>query len=237
MEKFHKRYLRICREHHVFPLDAVVRHLENEDRLDDDSAKTLDLSSYNFTPEDCRALSTALAGDIFFEAVDFSDCLLSEESCKLLLLGLMENKAIKRLILKGNNLRSGGAEVLGQLLKMNTCLESLQLEWNALGLWDSGVACLAEGIALNQTVRALDVRNNQITHEGASQVAAALRRNQTLHTVDLRWNNLGLLGGREMLAMLKYNKGLTTLELTGEIIFTRDQSLMVWGEARNSCPF
>lgn len=219
MENFHERYLRICRNHRVFPLEAIVHHVqgvvEGSCQANEQTAKMLDLSSYNLTPEDCHALATALTDDLHFEELSFSDCLLSEESCKLLLLGLMENRSIKRLILKGNNVRCGGAEVLGQFLKRNTFMQNLQLEWNSLGLWDSGMAALAEGIALNQVLIVLDLKSNQITHEGAGQIAAALKRNRTLRTLDLRWNNIGLLGGRELLVMLKYNKSLTSLELTG----------------------
>lgn len=178
----------------------------------------LDLSSFNLTPEDCNAFADALTDDLFFEELSFSDCLLSEESSKILLRGLIENKAVKRLNLKGNNIRSGAAEVLGQFLKQNTCVRSLLVEWNSLGLWDNGMTAVCEGLALNQVLLFLDLRNNQITHEGASQIAVALKRNQCLRGLDLRWNNIGLLGGRELLEALKYNKRLVGLELTGNNI-------------------
>lgn len=180
-----------------------------------EGSRTLDLSSYNLTPEDCHALASSLTQDLFFKEISFADCLLSEESCKLILLGLMQNKCLTSLNLKGNNIRSGGAEVLGQFLKRNTSVHSLQLEWNSLGLWDSGIAAIAEGIALNQVLFILDLRNNQITHEGAALLAAALKRNRTLKGIDLRWNNIGILGGRELLSAFKYNKTLTCIELTG----------------------
>lgn len=180
-----------------------------------EGSRTLDLSSYNLTPEDCHALASSLTQDLFFKEITFADCLLSEESCKLILLGLMQNKSLTSLNLKGNNIRSGGAEVLGQFLKRNTSVHSLQLEWNSLGLWDSGIAAIAEGIALNQVLLILDLRNNQITHEGAALLAAALKRNRTLKGIDLRWNNIGILGGRELLSAFKYNKTLTCIELTG----------------------
>ena len=167
------------------------------------------------TPEDCHALAKAISDDFYFEDVSFSDCLLSEEACKLLLLGLMENKSIKQLNLKGNNIRCGGAEVVGHFLKRNISVRSLLLEWNSLGLWDSGMIAIAEGLAVNQVLMYLDLRNNQVTHEGAGQLANALKRNRTLKGIDLRWNNIGLLGGRELLSLLKYNKTLTCLEITG----------------------
>ena len=108
--------------------------------------------------------------------------------------------------------------MLGQFLKKNTCVRSLLVEWNSLGLWDNGMRAVCEGLALNQVLLFLDLRNNQITHEGASQLAIALKRNLCLRGLDLRWNNIGLLGGRELLEALKYNKSLVGLELTGELL-------------------
>ena len=224
MEEFHKRYLTTCRDHQVLPLQVVLQHIQNHcDGLlsarerDVNNMSKLDLSSYNLTPEDCHALGTTLRDDLFFEELNFADCLLSEDSCKFLLLGLMDNRAIKRLNLKGNNIRSNTAEILGEFLKRNTCVQSLLVEWNSLGLWDSGIRAVCEGLALNQVLLFIDLRNNQITHEGAIQIATALKRNQCLRGADLRWNNIGLLGGRALLEALKYNKSLVGLELAGEI--------------------
>ena len=221
MEEFHKRYVRICREQHTYPLDGVSNHIRSYldgdvSSLASEGMAKLDLSGYNLSPDDCNALAAALADDLFFEELNLSDCLLSEESSKMLLRGLMDNQAIKRLNLKGNNIRSGAAEILGEFLKKNTCVRSLLVEWNSLGLWDNGMKAVCEGLALNQVLLFLDLRNNQITHEGASQLAIALKRNQCLRGLDLRWNNIGLLGGRELLEALKYNKRLIGLELTGE---------------------
>ena len=43
---------------------------------------------------------------------------------------------------------------------------------------------ICEGLAHNQALLFLDLRNNQITHEGASQIAVALKRNQYLRGLD-----------------------------------------------------
>ena len=224
MEEFHKRYTRICREQHTYPLEAVSNHIRSyldgglagEVSLSSEEMTKLDLSGYNLTPDDCNALSAALVDDLYFEELTLSDCLLSEESSMILLRGLTDNQAIKRLNLKGNNIRSGAAEMLGHFLKKNTSVRSLLVEWNSLGLWDNGMRAVCEGLALNQVLLFLDLRNNQITHEGATQLAMALKRNQCLRGLDLRWNNIGLLGGRELLEALKFNKRLVGLELTGE---------------------
>lgn len=224
MEEFHKRYVRACREHHTYPLDAVLNHIRsyfdggNVANFTSEGMTKLDLSGHNLTPDECNALAAALADDLYFEELDLSDCLLSEDASKILLRGLMENQSVKRLNLKGNNIRSGAAEMLGQFLMKNTCVRSLLVEWNSIGLWDKGARAVYEGLAVNQVLMFLDLRNNQISHEGASQLAVALKKNQCLRGLDLRWNNIGLLGGRELLEALKYNKTLIGLELTGNNI-------------------
>lgn len=54
------------------------------------------------------------------------------------------------------------------------------LEWNALGMWEEGFAVFCEGLASNTSLTQLDLRNNQINHQGAAELCMALRRNSTL---------------------------------------------------------
>lgn len=59
----------------------------------------------------------------------------------------------------------------------------LVLEWNALGLWDEAFSLFCEGLASNTALTQLDLRNNQINHHGASQLAQALVRNSNLEAL------------------------------------------------------
>ncbi|KAM4662735.1 leucine-rich repeat-containing protein 45 isoform 2-T2 [Discoglossus pictus] len=125
---------------------------------------------------------------------------------------------IKHLDLKGNNLRTEGAEALGKLLRQNSSMTSLTLEWNNLGVSEHGFSLFCDGLAYSQTLQKLDLRNNQINHKGAEELSMALRRNFTLQELDLRWNNIGLLGGRAILSCLETNRSLRKLELSGNNI-------------------
>lgn len=60
---------------------------------------------------------------------------------------------------------------------------SLCLEWNALGLIDSSFAVFCDGIAANSTLQNLDLRNNQVNHEGATELASCLKRNTALRAL------------------------------------------------------
>uniref|UniRef100_A0A663M8S3 Leucine rich repeat containing 45 n=1 Tax=Athene cunicularia TaxID=194338 RepID=A0A663M8S3_ATHCN len=134
---------------------------------------------------------------------------------KLLLHGLCSNTTVKSLDLKGNNLRTLGAEALGKLLGQNKSIRSLILEWNSLGAWEEGFSFFCQGLGANNSLQQLDLRNNQISHQGAGELAMALKQNASLQELDLRWNNVGLLGGRALLNCLHSNKTLKRLELAG----------------------
>lgn len=65
----------------------------------------------------------------------------------------------------------------------------LVLEWNALGVWDEAFSLFCEGLASNSVLTQLDLRNNQINHHGAAELALALKRNNTLEVLgESCWN-------------------------------------------------
>ncbi|XP_030019004.1 leucine-rich repeat-containing protein 45 [Sphaeramia orbicularis] len=215
MEDFRRMYLRICKEGGVEPQETVVSQLQ--DRGSSHGSK-LDLSGQSLSTDTCSVLSRTLLKDTVFTEVSFSDCMLSEEGAKVLLSGLVDNRTVKVLDLKGNNLRSTGAEVLGKLLARNNTLRRLVLEWNALGVWDEAFSLFCDGLSSNSALVHLDLRNNQINHNGAAELALALKRNSSLQVLDLRWNNIGLLGGRSLLEALQKNKSIVQLEMAGNNI-------------------
>lgn len=197
------------------PQESIVAQLQ-ESRAAQGSR--LDLRGQSLSVDTCSVLARSFQKDTAFTEVLLSDCMLSEEGAKVLLTGLFGNTTVKVLDLKGNNLRSTGAEVLGKLLARNKTLQRLVLEWNALGVWDEAFLLFCEGLASNTVLTQLDLRNNQINHHGASELALALQRNATLQVLDLRWNNIGLLGGRSLLEALQKNKSIVKLEMAGNNI-------------------
>ncbi|XP_051273108.1 leucine-rich repeat-containing protein 45 [Dicentrarchus labrax] len=215
MEDFRRTYLRLCKEGGVEPQESVVAQLQ-ENRAAQGSR--LDLSGQSLSADTCSVLARAFQKDTVFTEVSLSDCMLSEEGANMLLTGLFGNTTVKVLDLKGNNLRFKGAEVLGKLLARNKTLHRLVLEWNALGVWDEAFSLFCEGLASNSVLTQLDLRNNQINHHGAAELALALKRNNTVEVLDLRWNNIGLLGGRSLLEALQNNKSIVQLEMAGNNI-------------------
>ena len=60
---------------------------------------------------------------------------------------------------------------------------SLCLEWNAFGMLDNSFAMFCDGVGANDALQVLDLRNNQISHDGAVELAAALKRNRTIRAL------------------------------------------------------
>ncbi|XP_023120972.2 leucine-rich repeat-containing protein 45 [Amphiprion ocellaris] len=215
MEDFRRSYLRLCKEGGLEPQESVVAQLQDSSAA---QGSRLDLSGQSLSADTCSVLARAFQKETMFTEVSLSDCMLSEEGAKILLTGMFGNTTVKVLSLKGNNLRSTGAEMLGKLLARNKTLRRLVLEWNALGVWDEAFSLFCDGLASNTSMKQLDLRNNQINHHGASELALALKRNNTLEVLDLRWNNIGLLGGRSLLEALQKNKSIVQLEMAGNNI-------------------
>ncbi|XP_069655667.1 leucine-rich repeat-containing protein 45 isoform X3 [Haliaeetus albicilla] len=209
MEEFRRAYARLC----AAPQEAVLRRLRELGGAP--GRGRLDLAAQSLSLETCGALGRLLPGAAPFAEVVLGDCGLSEEGVKLLLHGLCSNTTVKSLDLKGNNLRTVGAEALGKLLRQNKSIRRLILEWNSLGLWEEGFSFFCQGLGANNFLQRLDLRNNQINHQGAGELAVALKQNASLQELDLRWNNIGLLGGRALLNCLHSNKTLKRLELAG----------------------
>ncbi|XP_032932387.1 leucine-rich repeat-containing protein 45 isoform X2 [Catharus ustulatus] len=211
MEQFGQEYARLCAAAGAAPQEAVLQRLREPDA----ARGRLDLAAQSLSLQTCSALGRLLPGAAPFAALALGDCGLSEEGVRLLLHGLCSNTTVKSLDLKGNNLRTMGAEALGKLLMQNKSIRSLTLEWNSLGMWEEGFSFFCQGLRANNFLQHLDLRNNQINHQGAGELAMALAQNSSLQELDLRWNNVGLLGGRSLLNCLHSNKTLKRLELAG----------------------
>ncbi|KAK3089984.1 hypothetical protein FSP39_008219 [Pinctada imbricata] len=217
MDDFRHTYLRLCKDNHVEPQDCVLNQLKGFE-----SAKkfkpVLNLSTNSLSSKTCHVLGKVIATDRTFVEYKFADCMLSEDAIKGLTHGFSINSYCKKLDMKGNNIRGSGAEALGRMLRQNHTILSISLEWNAIGMLDNSFALFCEGLGSNDSLQALDLRNNQISHDGAAELASALKRNSTLRALDLRWNSVGLLGGRALLEMLQTNKMVCRIELAGNNI-------------------
>ncbi|XP_066094174.1 leucine-rich repeat-containing protein 45 isoform X1 [Saccopteryx bilineata] len=212
MEEFRRSYSRLCKESGAEPQETVLQQLHEL------PWGRMDLATQSLTLDTCRALGNLLQKETQLTELILSDCMLSEEGATLLLQGLCTNTVLRFLDLKGNNLQATGAKTLGKLLRQNKSIQSLTLEWNNLGTWEDAFATFCRALVGNDALRQLDLRNNQISHQGTEELALALKSNTGLQQLDLRWNNIGLLGGQALVNCLPSNRTLRRLELVGNNI-------------------
>ncbi|GMI17045.1 hypothetical protein TrLO_g15324 [Triparma laevis f. longispina] len=111
-------------------------------------------------------------------------------------------------------------------------IEILSLEWNSLGSFENGLTEIATSLALNNTLKTLDLRNNNIGPNGGSMLARGLRDNRCLNELDLRWNeigNVGALAFKEIFTV-GHNTMLRSLKLAGnkisDVVLTEVESVI-----------
>ncbi|WAQ96759.1 LRC45-like protein [Mya arenaria] len=200
VEEFKHSFLRLCREHGLEAQDCVVNLLKSLEHSSKKEKLVLNLSTNSLTSKTCAVLGKIVAADHTFVEYKFADCMLSEDAVKGLAYGFSRNSYVRKLDLK-------------YFSSLSLCLE-----WNALGMLDNAFTIFCEGVGANSKLQALDLRNNQISHDSAAELCRALKQNSSIRALDLRWNNVGLLGGRAIVEMLQTNKIITRIELAGNNI-------------------
>lgn len=129
---------------------------------------------------------------------------------------LKRGGAVTSLDLRGNGIHPDGVASLADALRANcSSLRSLCLEWNSAGIAAHGLHALADALALNGTLTALDLRNNRIGPDSATAIARIVSANRSITRLDLSWNEIGPAGGRALLRALHANRALTALTVRG----------------------
>ncbi|KAK8387574.1 hypothetical protein O3P69_018250 [Scylla paramamosain] len=210
MEDVTDLYKQLCKKHNIELQECVQKALTG--------GPVLDLSSQTLDVGTCAVVGKMLQVSSKFEEVSFEDCLLKEDGIKSILLGLCGNSSVKTLVLKGNCIQGNSTDALAKMLRHNSRIVRLSLEWNNLGLHPESFGSFCGALVKNSCVQYLDLRSNQLGGEAASALAQVLMRNCSLLSLDLRWNTLGVAGGKTLLEGLRNNRTLTLLNLIGNSI-------------------
>lgn len=105
---------------------------------------------------------------------------------------MLENNCfLRKLECEGNNLGVRSAEAIADVLRKNTCLQTLNLESNNLtadGNDQKGIIRLAEALKENRSLRVLMLSRNGITAQAGEYFVKAVEANEMLTVIDLSGN-------------------------------------------------
>ncbi|CAL8313143.1 unnamed protein product [Merluccius merluccius] len=125
------------------------------------------------------------------QELDLADCDLGTQSVIAFAIVLKSNTSLHSLNISRPLLFSQQDEVavhLSNMLRVNQTLRELHL--GKMGLTDSGMERLTEGLTANHSLRYLDLRCNRVSRDGAQSLAAVLKGNGALRILDLSANRI-----------------------------------------------
>ncbi|KOO22263.1 hypothetical protein Ctob_003994 [Chrysochromulina tobinii] len=193
--------------------ETVRRLLQTEKRFTNSSdvSKVADLYATFFG-------KVTNVGELKFEGLEWGDADVVE-LCEV----LPRFAALRTLDLSRNKIGPEGASALGEALKVNAVVTTLDLGWNKIGdswnsIGDNGAKAIAEALKVNAVLTKLKLLGNNIGPEGAIAIAEALKVNAVLTKLELGYNSIGDDGAKAIAEALKVNAVMTTLDLGGDNI-------------------
>jgi len=116
---------------------------------------------------------------------------MRDEGVRQLVSLLLENKTLRVLDLRCNELGADGASHLATLLSSDCQLRRLNLEGNRIGEKDnvSGSQAFAEALLNNRMLTHLNLNNNSLCGQALQVLGDAMDQNATVQTVELFHNN------------------------------------------------
>jgi hypothetical protein len=185
--------------------------------------KHLYLGTNGVTERSAPLIAEFLAGDCRLESLYLSCNRLGDDGVVAIARGLSENRTLQRLSLASNRVGPRGAAALAAALADHPTVALVDLGFtkatNTVGelgnfVGDEGARVLAEMLAGNRTLRALDLLHNFISQVGVNHIRRALEVNRTLTSLQL--TQFGRVhnepGKEEIRAALERNRQLVPPE-------------------------
>lgn len=127
------------------------------------------------------------------------------------LAGLMESKSLQHLTLRRMRLTADVTEAMLQSVANNKNVKVLNLKENNLG--DTGCFALGRALSVSDSVKEVDLRKNQISPVGCLHLTQCLTHNSSLEKLNLACNPLQDIGARALAILLQVHPSLKILEL------------------------
>lgn len=173
------------------------------------SLRTLGFVSENIFERGVGLLATAVAQTQRVSALNFRRNQILSTGAKHLREALVGCRSVTRLDLEGTFLEREGAAQIIHLCEEVPALTSLSLKGNHI----TGLAELPNFLAKNQTLRSLDLSNNNLGVADARALGEGLCANTVLERLLLKHNNIELSGIEALAVSLAFNSTLSLLDL------------------------
>ncbi|CAI5670965.1 leucine-rich repeat-containing protein 34 isoform X2 [Oreochromis niloticus] len=136
-------------------------------------------------------LASMLQENCTLQELEVADCDLDTSSIIALVIMLKKNKALCSVDISRPLLFSHQewAVHCSKMLAVNSSLMELHL--GRMGMTDTGIEQLTEGLGRNHSLRYLDLCSNRVTRDGAFHLAMMLKQNRALEILDLSSNQIG----------------------------------------------
>ncbi|XP_042069175.1 leucine-rich repeat-containing protein 34 isoform X1 [Haplochromis burtoni] len=137
-------------------------------------------------------LASMLQENCALQELEVADCDLDTSSIIALIIMLQKNKALCSVDISRPLLFSHQEEWAVHCSKMLAVNSSLmELHLGRMGMTDTGIEQLTEGLGRNHSLRYLDLCSNHVTCDGAFHLAMMLTQNRALEILDLSSNQIG----------------------------------------------
>ncbi|XP_072234507.1 leucine-rich repeat-containing protein 34 [Leuresthes tenuis] len=164
----------------------IANSLQHNDRL-----LSLRLSGNKICNRGAMHLAHMLQVNNTLQELELADCDLATQSVIALSIVLKSNTALRSVDISRPLLFSHQEEWavhFSEMLAVNCSLVELHL--GKMGLTDTGMERLTEGLRLNHSLQYLDLRCNRVSRDGARHLAGVLKQNSTLEIIDLSSNRI-----------------------------------------------
>ncbi|XP_068437801.1 leucine-rich repeat-containing protein 34 [Clinocottus analis] len=152
---------------------------------------SLGLSENKIENRGAMHLASMLQVNSTLRKLELADCDLDTQSVIAFAIALKSNQTLRCLDISRPLLFSYQEEWavhVAEMLKVNGGLVELHL--GKMGMTNTGMERLVEGLRLNSSLRYLDLRCNLVTCDGVRHLADLLKQNPSLEVVDLSSNRI-----------------------------------------------
>ena len=141
---------------------------------------------------------------------------------------IFNTTTVKLLDISLNGLTSLEAPAISDMM---TCLEELYISSNEL---DDGAVILADGIIKSNTLKLLEIGDNDIRARGAIAIANSLTHNTTMEELGISGNPISRDGAIAIAEAITNNKTLKTLYLGGDDTLDEESAMIIMKSMYNN---